>query len=405
MDDTTNGRTPEPRTRPDPAAEWIPEHGGYWRVSGYRDVCTVLVDARRFSSMGAEIPRLTSAEFLPPIPFDLDPPHHGEVRRAVEDVLPAAAIDRLEPPVRAAARAMAARLRADAEFELMDDFAVPLVAVGMWHLLGLRQPDATLFADLSRDLMRRMWDPSGTARWERTAAPGCPAGAAAEPARPGEPAGAGPPYSLALEKYILHAIEHASGDDEGVLAALGRATWRTYFADRGTEMMGIVIGLVGTALANTVNALVSSVEHLGAHPADRRVLAGHPDRAGVAVEELLRLYPPQSPGRIAVRDTCLAGGQFRVGDSILASVWGANRDAGVYTSPGELVWNRAARAHLAFGAGRHRCVGALFARMVMAVALQELHTAIPDYQLCGRSAPIGGSPLRAPLRRLWVAPS
>jgi cytochrome P450 len=66
--------------------------------------------------------------------------------------------------------------------------------------------------------------------------------------------------------------------------------------------------------------------------------------------------------------------------------------------------NRASKPHLAFGTGRHRCVGASFARMIMTVALEEFHAAIPDYRVCGRSAPVGDSPLRPPWVRLWVEP-
>ena len=393
--------TPELPAQSCPLAQWVPEHGGYWRVDRYRDVRKVLADASRFSSMAAEIPRLNSADFVPPIPFDLDPPHHGEVRRVLDALLPRAVTDQLEPAVRASARTTAARLSAQAEFELMDDFAVPLVASGMWHLIGFREPDELSFIDQSKDLMRRMRDPSGTAHWGRDTTHVDTAGIPATPPGPPHSEQQSPPV---LEQHILHAIQHGLGNQQGLLSALSRAEWRTYFTDRETEILGIIVGLTGTALANTVNVLVSAVDHLGTYPEDRLKLLNHRDQVASAVEEMLRLYPPQSPGRIAVRDTHLGGGQFRVGDSVLASVLGANRDSEVFVNPGNLVLDRPWNPHLAFGVGRHRCVGASFARMVIAVALDELHAVIPHYRISGRSAPVGDSPLRAPWKRLWVEP-
>ena len=230
---------------------------------------------------------------------------------------------------------------------------------------------------------------------------GCPADA---PAEPPDPSRMEQRRSPTLEKHILHAIEHGLGDDQGLLAALGRATWQTYFADQVTDILGIAVGLVGTALANTVTVLVSAIDHLGTHPEARFKLLESHDQVAFAVEEVLRLYPPQSPGRITVRDTRLAGREFRVGDSILASVAGANRDVEVFTNPDELVLGCALKPHLAFGVGRHRCPGASFARMVIAIALEEFHTAIPHYHISGRSTPVGDSPLRPPWNRLWVEP-
>jgi cytochrome P450 len=347
--------------------------------------------------MGAEIPRLeTAVDYIPPIPFDLDPPHHGEIRRVLDAHLPLSAVDRLKPSVRASARVLTAQLSARGDFELMDDLAVPLVAAGMRQLLGIREPDERVFIGQSRELMRRMRDPSGTASWERMPAQGMVGG-------PPEPPY--PPLTEQrhpLEKQILRAIKTGTGNEHGLLAALSRATWRTYLDDRVTEIFGIAVGLLGTALANTVPVLVSAVEHLGTHPEDRVKMLTHQGHVAHAVEEILRLYPPQSPGRIAFRDTRFADEEIRVGDSIMASISQANRDPEIFPDPDKLVLDRPVRSHLAFGAGRHRCVGASFARMVMTLALEEFHALTPNFHISGESAPVGDSPLRPPWKRLWI---
>jgi cytochrome P450 len=284
----------------------------------------------------------------------------------------------------------------------VDDFAVPLVAAGLWHLLGLRWPDESVFIDRSRAMMRRLWDLDGAAPMERLTGRGAPTGAAAD----------APPPSAEhldpddmLEELVLKAIERDLERDQGLLAALERTTWQTYFADRTLEIHSLAVGLVGAALVNTGGILVRAVEHLGTHPADRHTLLERRDRIAPAVEELLRLYPPQFPGRIVMRDTRLGGERLRVGDAVLASIREANRDTEVFSHPDRFILDRASKPHLSFGAGRHRCVGSSFARMVLAVALEELHAAVPHYRVSGRSEAIVHSPLRVPLRRVWVEPT
>jgi cytochrome P450 len=124
-----------------------------------------------------------------------------------------------------------------------------------------------------------------------------------------------------------------------------------------------------------------------------------------AVEELLRLYPPQSPARIVVRDTRLRSEQPRVGDGVLASIREANRDVEVFSHPDRFTPERASKRHLTFGADPHHCAGASFARMVLRVMLEELHAAMPHYRVSASPEEVCHLPMCVPLRRLWVEPT
>ncbi len=57
----------------------------------------------------------------------------------------------------------------------------------------------------------------------------------------------------------------------------------------------------------------------------------------------------------------------------------ANRDQAVFDRPDEVVLDRAANPHLAFGVGTHRCIGMHMARTMFQVLLSEVLTRIPDY--------------------------
>jgi cytochrome P450 len=363
-------------------ASWMPEHGGYWAVSGYREVTRVLADAASFSAQDAEIPR-PEVFHARPIPFQLERPHHEPIRRVVDAVLAETVTGRLETPLRAAARRQLAGLPPQDEFELMDDFAVPVVAAGLWRLLGIRSPDEARFTDRSKAMMRRLWAVDG----------GAPAG-------PAEAFGS----HDTLEELILAVIDGGLEDAHGLLVALRRMTWQSYYADKTMEMHVLAVGLAATALANTVNMAVMAVEHLGGHPEDRHAVLEYPDHMAAAVEELLRLYPPQSPARVVMRDTHLGGERLRVGDAVLGSVPAANRDGEVFRDPDRFVLDRASGRHLSFGTGRHYCPGAALARLLLRVMLEELHAAVPHYRVRGTSAAVVPSPMRVPPRRLWVKP-
>ncbi|MET0928944.1 MAG: cytochrome P450, partial [Aeromicrobium sp.] len=49
-------------------------------------------------------------------------------------------------------------------------------------------------------------------------------------------------------------------------------------------------------------------------------------------------------------------------------------------------FQRAVSRHSAFGMGPHRCLGSHLARLEMAVALEEWHREIPDYEIVPGSA-------------------
>jgi len=58
-----------------------------------------------------------------------------------------------------------------------------------------------------------------------------------------------------------------------------------------------------------------------------------------------------------------------------------NVDASVFPEPLTVDFHRGVNAHIAFGAGVHRCLGSHLARMELRVVLREWHRRIPDYRL------------------------
>ena len=143
-------------------------------------------------------------------------------------------------------------------------------------------------------------------------------------------------------------------------------------------------GLVLAAgFETTVNLLGNGIALLHDHPDERARVVADPSLWTNVVEEALRLDPPVLlTGRMALRDTELAGQPVRSGAMVTAILGGANRDPEVFADPLRFDVGRAnARDHIAFSAGRHHCLGAQLARMEGEVGLRAIWDRFPDLRL------------------------
>ena len=112
-------------------------------------------------------------------------------------------------------------------------------------------------------------------------------------------------------------------------------------------------------------------------------LCAEPDRAGEAVEELLRWVTPVQWEQRLIEDDVEIGDTVALrGQTVLTMLAGANRDPDVFDAPERLDIARAdARRHLAFGHGPHFCLGASLARLEGEVAFTALARHFPDMRL------------------------
>ncbi|MGV0834382.1 cytochrome P450 [Mycolicibacterium thermoresistibile] len=113
-----------------------------------------------------------------------------------------------------------------------------------------------------------------------------------------------------------------------------------------------------------------------------------PELIPAAVEEMLRMEAAVSTCRRATKDTELAGAPLQKDDIVLVVLQGPNRDPGEFDAPDAVQIDRAPNRHLSFGAGPHRCVGSHLARIVIRIALEEIHRRIPDHRLDPATPPL-----------------
>jgi cytochrome P450 len=101
-----------------------------------------------------------------------------------------------------------------------------------------------------------------------------------------------------------------------------------------------------------------------------------------AIEEALRWEQPlTSLGRVATRDTELAGVPIPKGSQVYACVAAANHDPSRWPDPHRFDITREHRVHASFGLGPHLCIGMHLARVELRTAMNAILDRLPGLRL------------------------
>ena len=154
---------------------------------------------------------------------------------------------------------------------------------------------------------------------------------------------------------------------------------------RQDELTATAMLLLAAGFETTVNLIGNGTALLVEHPDQRERLRKEPALWPNAVDEVLRFDSPvQRTGRLAQRDTVVAGVPVKEGRAVMTLLGGANRDPEVFAEPQRFDVGRAnAGDHVAFSSGIHYCLGAGLARMEGEVGLRALFDRFPDLALAG----------------------
>jgi cytochrome P450 len=121
------------------------------------------------------------------------------------------------------------------------------------------------------------------------------------------------------------------------------------------------------------------------HPEELAKLQADPSLIEAATDELIRwVSPVKHFMRTAQEDYTLGGTKIAKGDWVLLSYQSANRDETVFDEPFRFDVTRPdAGKHLAFGFGRHYCLGAHLARLEVKALFKELIPRLASIELAG----------------------
>jgi len=149
------------------------------------------------------------------------------------------------------------------------------------------------------------------------------------------------------------------------------------------ELVSIGITLLIAGHETTANMIALSTLALLRNPDQLAALRDNPELAPTAVEELLRYLSVVQFGlfRHVVEDIPFGDETIKAGEYLVAALSSGNRDESVYPDPDRIDLSRKASTHLAFGFGRHQCLGQQLARAELEEVYTRLYRRIPTLRL------------------------
>ena len=348
------------------AVHYLPRHGWYL-VTKAETAREVLRDAERFSSrvhkhtqpppeVADEVAQIR-AQGWPYIPAlgTSDPPDHTRLRRLVQRAFTPRSLAWMEPLIRQTAEELAAALPEGAELDFMAAFAEPLPVRAISRVLGLpesRRADIRRWSVAAAASIGGMPDAAAWIDNERTL--------------------------LLYQQTMAAEVEQVRVQPrEGLLSTLVQAADNPGPDEDPISMAQLLTLLRELVIAGneTSGKLITEIVRLLATKPDEwdRIRA-EPQRARVVVEDALRwATPSQTAFRLATTDTQLADVDIPAGSVLVVSLASANRDEDVYADAAGFDPDRdGLQHHLAFGMGKHACIGNPLARMEAVISTQVL---------------------------------
>jgi cytochrome P450 len=339
----------------------------YWVLSRHADVFDAARDHETFSSAQGLTVNYNELELIglqdnPPMVMQ-DPPVHTEFRRLVSRGFTPRQVEAVEPKVREFVVERIERLRTEGGGDIVTELFKPLPSMVVAHYLGVPEQDRDQFDGWTDAIVAANTSAEGIGGALSTVTDAL--------------AGMMGYFTELIERrrrepeddtvsHLVAAGVGADGDIAGTLSVLAFTfTMVTGGNDTTTGMLG------------------GSMPLLHQRPDQRRLLVEQPELIPDTVDELLRLTSPvQGLARTTTRDVELHGKTIPAGRKVLLLYGSANRDERQYgPDAGELDVTRRPRNILTFSHGAHHCLGAAAARMQARVALTELLSRCPDFEI------------------------
>ena len=166
-----------------------------------------------------------------------------------------------------------------------------------------------------------------------------------------------------------HEIDERQAPRDDVMSVLANDGDLT---DR--ELEGFAVLMLSAGNETTRNNISHGLLALLQHPDQLAALRAEPDRyLDGAVEEITRWATPVNyMARRATRDAVLGGQQVRAGEWVALFYGSANRDEDAFAHADRFDIERSPNNHVAFGVGKHFCLGANLARIETSIMFSEL---------------------------------
>ena len=350
---------------PDPF-KTVREATGHSEIHDQHDPVTMLLrhkdvrkTAHNFKNFSSEttpgrivVPSEVNIRNTRQIPFEVDPPKHGDYRAVVEPWFRRPLAPEYEGKLRKQIGAIIEKTLEDGSVEVVDQLALPLQSRALTLLLNTSYEEAETWISWGTHVFRS----EGNALDAKKA---------------------NVLYEY-IDAQIDRAIETPGEDMYSVLLASefqGRKMTRE-------EVKGVMVLTFAGGRDTVINVVTNAIAYLAEHPEALKRFREEPEIIGRAVEEFIRYFSPLTQmGRVVTEDVAVCGHAAKA-DSRVSLCWAsANRDANVFENPDEINIDRKMNPHVGFGFSHHNCLGATHTRQLLKVLLQTLAEKVASLEI------------------------
>lgn len=290
-----------------------------------------------------------------------DPPRHTWVRAILSKLFTASKVRGMKPYIEKTAHELIDGFEDDGACEFIKAFAHPLPMVIIANQIGVEKKDLETFKDWSDAIVEPFSMMIGRER-------------EIECAR----------LVVEMQHFFKTQIElRRKNPADDLLTIIANAKDEAGDNIEMDEMLSIVtIDLLASGNETTTAALASGMLKLVENEDILSALQNDPSLIANFAEEVLRLESPaQGMFRRVARDTVLGGVELKENEILSLRFGAANRDEDKYDRADRIDLHRKPPGgHLAFGIGRHHCVGAPLARQELISSFEILLSRLDNFR-------------------------
>ena len=341
-----------------------------WIITRYDDVRSILssdnITVDRLNTFYSKLPS-DEAKLLEEIVKYLNlwaafrnPPDHTRIRKIMMVAFTRKSITEMQPKINAITDATLSKLKNINEIDLVNNYASPIPALTIMHLLGVPIDMLGEFKSWSDDMSKFIGGARNDKHKYEKASRGC----------------------RKMVSFFREIIkERRKNPSEGFLMDLINASVENdKFSD--DELIATCMLILFAGHETTTNLISNGILTLIRNPLELKKLLKNPNLIDPTIEEIMRFDgPTNSLVRNVERDHKLHDKELKKGDRVFAMVSSANRDENIFSEPDIFKIDRSPNRHLTFGYGPHLCIGAALAREEGRIAISNFFQHYPKTKL------------------------
>ena len=335
---------------------WTPRNGGHWVFTRAEDIDQGQREGDLFSMRDVVLPIGQSPQQN--IPLETDGPEHLAYRAILQPVFLPNEVLKFEAEVRELAIKLIEGFKPRGHCEFVSEFAAVLPIEIFMKLAALPAQDREDLLTWSDALVH---PPSEELRaWA---------------------------YGH-MAAYIDNLmVERARGEGADVISLIMRA--QVFGRDlTREERVSMIYNVLLGGLDTVMSTMGVVARFLAVNPGHREQLRADYKLIPKAIDELMRFHGATGTARVITRDVEYKGITFRAGDRVLVQSMFHGQDDRRFPDAGSVDFHRKDVRHAAFGQGKHRCIGAMLARLEMRIFIEEWLQRIPEFHITEGELPV-----------------